>query len=151
MRFPRAVREILETALSIRDRRNRGELTPHGVLCLRGRLRARMSRLLRGRYTNPENARFAKHLRNYEEALFVFLARDDVEATNWQAEHAMRAAVMTRKTCGGGNRTIQGAETQAILMSVLRTSHQKAFDFPQIAKEILCSSTAGMHLKLVNG
>lgn len=150
VRFPRAVRQILETALVVRDRRDGGELTPHGVLSLRGRLRAQMSRLLQGRYTNAENARFAKHLRNYEEALFVFLTRDDVAATNWQAEHAMRAAVMTRKTCGGGNRTSAGAETQAILMSVLRTSHQKALDPLRVAKGILCSSTLKPYMELVN-
>jgi transposase len=151
VRFPRAVRDILETALSVRDRRDRGELTPQGVLSLRGRLQAQMSRLLQGRYTNPENARFAKHLRNYEEALFVFLSREDVEATNWQAEHAMRAAVMTRKTCGGGNRTVTGAQTQAILMSVLRTSHQKDLEPLQVAKAILCASTPEPHMELVNG
>jgi transposase len=137
VRFPRAVREILETALEIRDRRDLCELTPHGVLSLCGRLKARMSRLLSGRFTNAENARFAKHLRNYEAALFVFLEVDGVEATNWQAEHAMRAAVITRKCCGGGNRTEAGAETQAILMSVLRTCHQKALDPLVIAAEIL--------------
>ena len=45
-----------------------------------------MNRLLHGRFTNPANQRFAKHLRRYRDNLFVFLDRADVEATNYPAE-----------------------------------------------------------------
>ena len=90
------------------------------VVC---RLKARMSRLLSGRYTNSDNRRFAKHLSRYQDALFLFLKRPDVEATNWPAEQAIRPAVVNRKSCGG-NRSQRGAETQAILMSIFRTWHQ---------------------------
>ncbi len=137
VRFPREVRKILKKSLEVRDRRDAGSITPRGVQIVRGQLQARMSRLLSGRFTNAENLRFAKHLRRYEAALFVFLEQKGVEATNWQAEHAMRAAVMTRKCCGGGNRSKAGAETQAILMSILRTSQQKKLDPLQIIAEIL--------------
>ena len=47
---------------------------------------AKMNRLLHGRFTNPANQRFAKHLRRYRDNLFVFLDRADVEATNYPAE-----------------------------------------------------------------
>ena len=49
-------------------------------------------------------------------------------AFNWRAEHAIRPAVVTRKMCGGGNRTPRGAATQQILASVLRTAHQRGLD-----------------------
>ena len=65
VRFPRAVREILEKALAVRDRRDAGTITSHGVQVVRGQLQARMNRLLEGNFTNPENLRFAKHLRRY--------------------------------------------------------------------------------------
>ena len=42
-----------------------------------------------------------------------------MEATNHVAEQAIRLAVVNRKTCGGGNRTLKGAHAQSILMSVL--------------------------------
>ena len=79
-----------------------------------------MNRLLHGRFTNPANQRFAKHLRRYRDNLFVFLDRADVEATNYPAEQDIRIAVVNRKTCGGGNRTAKGAQAQSILKSVLR-------------------------------
>ena len=76
-----------------------------------------MNRLLHGRFTNPANERFAKHLRRYRDNLFVFLDRADVPA-----EQDIRIAVVNRKTCGGGNRTAKGAQAQSILMSVLQSA-----------------------------
>lgn len=123
VRFPRQVREILRAALALRDRRTAGTISPHGVKVAKGRLAARMDRLLAGRFTTPANRRFANHLRRHQNDLFVFLDRDDVEATNWPAEHAIRPAVVNRKSCGG-NRTGRGATAQAVLMSLLRTCQQ---------------------------
>lgn len=151
VRFPRAVREILEQALAVRDRRDADTMSPHGVQVRRGQLQARMDRLLAGRYTNTENRRLAKHLLRYRDALFVFLTIDGVEATNWRGEHAMRAGVITRKCCGGGNRTESGAETQAILMSILRTIHQKSLDPRQVIAEILTAPAPTVNLLVVEG
>lgn len=123
VRFPRQVQEILRAALTVRDRRTAGTISPHGVQVAKGRLAARMARLLEGRFTAPDNLRFANHLRRHQSELFVFLDREDVEATNWPAEHAIRPAVVNRKSCGG-NRTRRGATAQAVLMSLLRTCQQ---------------------------
>jgi transposase len=149
--FPRAVREILESALRVRDRRDAGIISWRGAQILRGRLQARMDRLLAGHYTNVENRRFAKHLRRNRNALFVFLAHEGVEATNWRGEHAMRAGIMTRKCCGGGNRTISGAEAQAILMSVLRTLQQKSLDPRRMISEILTAAVPKPNVLVVEG
>ena len=46
---------------------------------------------------------------------------------NWQAEQAIRPAVVTRKVCGG-NRTPRGATTQQMVASVLRTCWQQQRD-----------------------
>lgn len=110
-----------------------------------------MSRLLGGRFTNDENLRFAKHLRNYVDALFVFLKYEGVEATNWRGEHAMRAAIMVRKCCGGGNWTQAGAEAQVILMSLLRTCHQKALDVREVFSEILRAPQPQPNILLIDG
>jgi transposase len=123
VRFPRQVQEILRAALALRDRRMAGTISQHGIQVAKGRLAARMDRLLAGHFTAPANRRFAKHLRRYRNDLFVFLDREDVEATNWPAEHAIRPAVVNRKSCGG-NRTRSGATAQAVLMSLLRTCQQ---------------------------
>jgi hypothetical protein len=93
----------------------------------------------------------ANHLLRYEAALFVFLYREDIEATNWPAEHAMRAGIMTRKCCGGGNRTERGAECQAIIMSLLRTCHQKSLGTLDVIAEILRMPEPQPLVSLVDG
>lgn len=135
-RFPRQVQKILRAALAVRDRRDAGTISPRGVAIAKGRLAARMDRLLAGRFTVPDNQRFAKHLRRNQNALFVFLDREDVEATNWPAEQAIRPAVVNRKTCGG-NRTYRGAAAQAVLMSTLRAAHQNDLNSLSVMSEII--------------
>jgi hypothetical protein len=78
----------------------------------------------RRRFTDPDNARFAKRLRKHREHLLRFLYVDALDATNNQAERQLRPAVITRKTTGC-NRTDEGAETHAILPGVLTTCHQR--------------------------
>jgi transposase len=92
-----------------------------------GRIRADAALVRASTFTNPANQRLAKHLVNHRDALFLFLQRPDVEATNWPAEQAIRPAVVNRKSCGG-NRSWDGARSQAVLMSVLRTCHQQHLD-----------------------
>ena len=67
VRFPRLVKAILRHALALRDRRDAGEISPHGLRVAKGLLQAKMNRLLHGRFTNPANQRFAKHLRRYRD------------------------------------------------------------------------------------
>ena len=49
-----------------------------------------------------------------------FVSHPEVEPTNWEAERAVRPAVVNRKVWGG-NRTWVGAQAQEVLMSVLET------------------------------
>ena len=85
-----------------------------------GRLRSRLRRLLKGKRSNAANQRLANHLRKHQEQLVPFLLELEVEATNWQAEQALRPAVVNRKVWGG-NRTWRGARAQSILMTVFQT------------------------------
>lgn len=127
-RFPHAVRRILKEALLLRDRRDAGTISAADLATEKGRLRAAMDRLLTWRPTDKQNRRFVKHLVNESEALFTFLDDPAVPATNHHAERAIRPAVVTRKTCGGGNRQWSGARATAILLSVLRTAGQQGRD-----------------------
>lgn len=70
------------------------------------------------RFSDPDNARLAKRLRKQRKHLFTFLEVEGVEATNNRAERALRPAVIVRKT-GGCNRTPAGAQTHAVLASLL--------------------------------
>jgi transposase len=122
--FPSEVQALLQAALEVRDRRDSQQISLRGVRIAKGRLQARLVRLLAQEQADPANQRLAKHLRRLEKELFVFLERPEVEATNWPAEQAIRPAVVNRKSCAG-NRTARGAHHQGILMSVLRTGHQR--------------------------
>lgn len=126
-RFPHAVRRLLLRAFALRARRDAGTLTGHGLRVALGRLHAATDRVLAGRIVHPPNRRRRQHLQTERAALFTCLVRPDVAATNWQAEQAIRPAVVTRKVCGG-NRTPDGAATQQVLASVLRTARQQQRD-----------------------
>lgn len=137
-RFPHAVRRLLLRAFALRDRRDAGTLTGHGLRVALGRLNAATDRVLAGRIIHPPNRRLRQHLQTERAALFTCLPRPEVEATNWQAEQAIRPAVVTRKVCGG-NRTPHGAATQQIVASVLRTCTQQHRDPLALLIALQCS------------
>jgi transposase len=127
--FAPQVQALLQAALATRDRHATGVVSGHGLAVARGHYVNRLSALLDRRPSRLADARrFATHLRTEFEAVFSFLFDPTLDATNWRAEHALRPAVLTRKTCGGGNRTTRGAETQQVLASVLRTAQQRGLD-----------------------
>jgi len=126
-RFPRQIKEVLQAALDLRDRRDAGQVSNHGVAVARGRLGKRLDRLLYRTRANSANERLAKHLYQHREQLLTFLEHPGLDATNWRAEQAIRPAVVNRKVWGG-SRTETGAEAQSILMSVLRTCAQQHRD-----------------------
>jgi transposase len=138
VRFPRAVKEILQSALEVRDQRDEGKLSGEALEKARQELASEMDRCLSGRFTNPDNQRLAQHLIRHQEQLFVFLERTDVEATNWPAEQGIRPAVINRKT-SGGNRSAEGSRAQAVLMSVLRTLQQHQIGALEILLQLLRS------------
>ena len=98
----------------------RGTIGARGYAVLRGKIHAELDRLLSGTYTDPDNARLAKLLRKHRESVLTFLDHDAVGATNHLAGREDHPAVIARKV-SAGNRTEAGAETHAVLASVLRT------------------------------
>jgi transposase len=131
-RFPARVARILHQALRVRDRYAAGTVSAHGVAVARGHLFNRLLDALDDVGTVPDVQRFARHLTTELPAIFSFLIDPALDATNWRAEQAIRPAVVTRKMCGGGNRSPQGAETQQVLASILRTAHQRSLDADDI-------------------
>jgi transposase len=110
--FAPQVQALLQAVLATRDRHRLGHVSDQGLAVARGQYVNRLSDLLDRRPSRLADARrFATHLRTEFEAVFSFLFDPTLDATNWRAEHALRPAVITRKTCGGGNRTTRGAET----------------------------------------
>ena len=93
----------------------------------RAELQARLEKLLASNPTHAPNRKLLAHLTNEREHLLTFLHTPGVQATNWRAEQAIRPAVVNRKNWGG-NRTWHGANTQQVLMSVIRTAGQQGTD-----------------------
>ena len=125
--FPRAVEHLLQTGLELRDRYERGEISEHGVRTATGKLEGKLDRMLETRRRNAANRRLARHLKHEQLWLFTFLHCFGLDATNNAAERAIRGIVIARKVWGG-NRTWEGARTQQVLASVLRTCWQQGKD-----------------------
>ena len=88
------------------------------------------------------NERFAAHLWKHFDELFAFLRHDDIDATNYRAEQAIRPAVVNRKVFGG-NRTEAGAVAQSILMSVLGTAAKLGRDAMDFVSQTLRAVPGG--------
>ena len=127
---------VLRAGLDLRDRCNAGALSEHGMATARGRLTARLGRLVDAPPPLDDAERFAAHLANEFPAVFLFLWDPSLDATNWRAEQALRPAVVIRKVCGG-NRTRHGADTQQVLASVVRTARQRGLDLPPLIAAML--------------
>ena len=111
-----------------------------GLAIARGHLENQLNALIDHPGPTPVARRFAAHLAVEFPAVFTFLLEPDaIDATNWRAEHALRPAVVTRKVCGG-NRSERGAQTHAVLASVLRTIQQRHLDAGAVFSGLLRSS-----------
>lgn len=140
--FVATVKAILQAALATRAHYHAGAISAHGLAVARGQYIERLGRLL-GRTPSRRLRvrRFQQHLIVEFDAIFSFLFDPTLDATNWRAEHALRPAVVTRKICGGGNRTRRGADSQHVLASVLRTTDQRGLDATDVLVTLLTAPT----------
>jgi transposase len=136
-RFPLAVKQILQHALVLRDRWEQNRISPHGLAVARGLLQHRLESVWAPNFRCAANERLANHLYVNHHALWTFLKHRGGDATNWRAEQALRPLVVTRKVWGG-NRTENGARTQAVLGSVLRTCWQQQRSGIEVLRQIVC-------------
>jgi transposase len=124
-RVPHAARRILKDALTLRDQSDVIDAEEFGLRVTD--LNERTDKLLAMRPTHEPNRRLLGHLSNERAHMFTFLTEPGVQATNWRAEQALRPAIVNRKNWGG-NRTPNGARTQQITISVIRTARQQGID-----------------------
>jgi transposase len=126
-KIPHAVRRLLTDALALRAERDDGVIDADEFGLRVCELETRTDKLLAGKPTHQPNRKLLGHLAAEREHLFTFLVDPGVQATNWRAEQALRPAVVNRKQWGG-NKTWNGARTQQVLMSVIRTARQQQLD-----------------------
>jgi hypothetical protein len=87
----------------------------------------RLEEILRKSWEDADACRLVKRLAKYQEALFTFLDQKDVPPDNNHAEREIRPAVIIRKNslC---NRSEDGADMQAVMMSIYRTLKLRNLD-----------------------
>src|SRR5512139_1017299 len=125
LHFARQATSLLQEALALK--RQKPTLPPHTFSRQARSLETQLDLLIAQsrRFSDPNNARFAKRLRKHRPHLLRFLYVEDLEPTNNLAERMLRPAVITRKT-NGCKRTKDGAAAHSILSSILVTCHQQS-------------------------
>jgi hypothetical protein len=138
-RFPHAVKEILTWAMDLKRVQLEGLWSTRLYRRQVRQLEADFDKLLHGQLTDPDNRRFAKHLRAHQDEVFVFLRDPAVAPTNNLAEREIRPAVLVRKI-SAGNRTPVGAHVHEVLASLSRTAERKGLLLPELLPDLLRSN-----------
>jgi len=141
VRFPRAVKALLQRGLLVRDRFLAGELTATGLSSLRGRLSAALDRLVTPVKQHANNERLAAFLAKHLHDVFRFLSDPaHISATNNESEFELRFNVIARKL-SGGNRSAAGRVAQMTLPSITRTCRKLGREPYEFLRQTLCSTT----------
>lgn len=107
--------------------RQRADLEPACFERRKTLLRQRLTELYVRPYSNKNANRLRKRLDRHRNEIFTFLDYPGVTADNNHAERQIRPAVVSRKT-SYGNRSKQGADVQAMLLSIFRTLELRGYD-----------------------
>ena len=103
-------------------------------------LEARISRMISKKYVEKNCIRFVKRLRRERKMLFTFLVTG-TDFHNNTAERAIRPNVIIRKITNG-HRTIHGADSHKVLMSVRETCRVRELNFFDYSLEYLSNATS---------
>lgn len=123
--FEKKLRRLLGD--SIRLWKSRDEIDEATLISRRERLDVRLAELIDTDWNDSHARRLIKRLRRHQNDLFTFLKKDGVPFDNNHAERSIRPAVIIRKN-SYGNRSEQGSDCQATLMSIFRTLKQRGHD-----------------------
>jgi len=123
--FRKKLGRLLRDAMLLRARKD--ALAEKDYRSRRDRIHERLQLLIAGGSESKHARRLIKRLRRHQSTLFTFLDQDNVPSDNNRAEREIRPAVIMRKNflC---NRSQDGADLQAIMMSVHRTLKARGLD-----------------------
>lgn len=122
--FSKKLKRLLRDAVRLS---RRDGLTWQQYTSRRARIHKRLDALIKAPWRNANCGRLTGRLERYRDALFTFLDHPEVPSDNNHAEREIRPAVIMRKNslC---NRSENGANAQAIMMSVYRTLKLRGLD-----------------------
>ena len=123
--FAKKLRRLVGDA--IRLWRARPEMAAETYASRRVRLTRRLEELLATPWKDRHAKRLIKRPRRQQNDLFTFLDQPELPFDNNTAERGVRPAVIIRKN-SYGNRSEQGADCQAVPISVFRTLKQRGHD-----------------------
>ncbi|GJQ47819.1 hypothetical protein KsCSTR_40750 [Candidatus Kuenenia stuttgartiensis] len=144
--FRKKLSRLLKDAIRLSEKKNQISLVC--FLRLKKRLYRRLEQFLATPCQDKDVQRLTKRLKRHKQELFTFLEHEGVSPYNNHAEQQMRKPVLTRKV-SQQNRSVQGANTQAILMTLLRSAELQG-DNPvenllaYAKKALLTKTTSGL-------
>ena len=130
---------VLRAGLDLRDRCNAGELSEHGMATARGRLNARLGRLIDAPPPLDDAERFAAHDGHRIPGRAAgFLWDPSLDATNWRAEQAIRCPPWSSARCACAATAPATEPTPSRSWpSVVRTARQRHLDLPLLIAAML--------------
>jgi transposase len=132
--FHKKLKRLLRDSLRLKE--EQGGIAAEVFTNRKGLLHQRLEEMWSKRYEDADCQRLAKRLGKHRARIFTFLEHLDVPPDNNQAEREIRPAVIMRKN-SNGNRSVNGAETQAVLMSIFRTLKRRNLSPLETLGEIL--------------
>jgi hypothetical protein len=117
--FRKKLSRLLKDAIRLSEKKN--QVSQACFLRFKKRLYRRLEQFLATPCQDKDAQRLTKRLNRHKQELFTFLEHEGVSPYNNHAEQQMRKPVLTRKV-SQQNRPAQGANTQAILMTLLRSA-----------------------------
>jgi transposase len=147
-RFARRLKRLIHEALKLMIDRERISEKEYDRWV--ANLHIRLADIFGISYRDADSKRLSKRLAKYSNELLTFLLHSKVSADNNHAERQIRFAVIMRKNYFG-NRSMRGAETQAVLMSVFRTCHLRGIDpISFLADSVAAAIRSGSPLPIPN-
>lgn len=132
--FAKRLRRLIRDSIRLSERRRK--LSKKRFAARRQRLQERLQELIDAPWTNRDARRLVKRLRRHAQELFTFLDHPEVPFDNNHAERTIRPAVIMRKN-SYANGSQDGADLQAVLMSIFRTLKQRGHNPVQAVVEAL--------------
>jgi transposase len=86
-------------------------------------------------WKQPDLKRIRNRLKKHRTSLYTFIY-ENIDATNNRSERELRPAVLMRKV-SHGNRSLQGAHAQEIILTVVRTSLRNKINYVDLAARCL--------------
>lgn len=130
--FHRTIRRFYDraTALATKKKKHRDSIERSYKLLV-----AHTDSFAKKKWKLPVLNTMADRLKLHRDALYTFI-KAEIDPHNNTAEREIRPAVLMRKT-SYGNRSMRGAQTQAIWMSLIRTCHKQSKPFMKTASDYI--------------